>query len=71
MLILASASTPRHRLLKQAGILHQMIISGVDEKTIHNSNPKQLVQDLAIAKAQAVKSKLLNEVRNNNWPQGQ
>ena len=67
MLILASASTPRHRLLEQAGILHQIIISGVDEGKIQNSNPKKLVEDLAIAKAEAVKSKLLKEASRKSF----
>ena len=58
MLLLASASPARRRLLKQAQIPHQVMVSGVDEDQIHHSDPAQLVQLLAEAKASAVKLKL-------------
>lgn len=54
MLLLASASRARRRLLVQAAIDHQVRVSGVDERAIHDSDPRQLVQRLAEAKARAV-----------------
>ncbi len=58
VLLLASASPARRRLLEQAHLLHQVMVSGVDEDQIHHANPAQLVQLLAEAKASAVKLKL-------------
>jgi septum formation protein len=54
VLLLASASPARRRLLEQAAIPHRVQVSGVDEDAIHHSDPVQLVQLLARAKAQAV-----------------
>lgn len=54
MLWLASASPARQRLLEQAGIAHQVRVSGVDEDAIQADDPCQLVQRLAEAKARAV-----------------
>ncbi len=59
MLILASASSARRNLLKQVDIHHTVIISGVDEENFHQSEPKQLVKALSLAKAQAVAKRLL------------
>lgn len=53
-LLLASASPARRRLLEQAAIPHWVKVSGVDEEAIRHSDPTQLVQLLAAAKAQAV-----------------
>ena len=58
MLLLASASPARRRLLEQAAIPHRVQVSGVDESTIHDSDPTTLVQLLAKAKAAAVLSQL-------------
>jgi len=58
MLLLASASPARRRLLEQAAIPHRVQISGVDESTIQDSDPSTLVQLLAKAKAEAVASQL-------------
>ena len=58
MLLLASASPARHRLLLQAGIAHRVRVSGVDEGLISHPDPEQLVQRLAQAKADAVKAAL-------------
>lgn len=54
MLLLASASPARRRLLEQAGIAHRVQVSGVDEDAITHPEPARLVQLLARAKAQTV-----------------
>ncbi|MGB7564391.1 MAG: nucleoside triphosphate pyrophosphatase [Prochlorococcaceae cyanobacterium] len=54
MLLLASASPARRRLLEQASIPHRVRVSGVDEQAIQASEPAQLVRLLALAKAEAV-----------------
>ena len=54
MLLLASASPARRRLLEQAAIPHRVQVSGVDEEAIGHPDPAQLVQLLARAKAGAV-----------------
>jgi septum formation protein len=54
MLLLASASPARRRLLEQAAIAHRVRVSGVDEEAIGDPDPRALVQRLAAAKAEAV-----------------
>ncbi|MCP9849736.1 nucleoside triphosphate pyrophosphatase [Cyanobium sp. Morenito 9A2] len=54
MLVLASASPARHRLLEQAAIPHRIRVSGVDEEAIPAAEPTELVRRLAQAKAEAV-----------------
>jgi septum formation protein len=54
MLVLASASPARRRLLEQADVPHRVRVSGVAEDAIHDADPLRLVQRLAAAKAQAV-----------------
>ena len=54
VLMLASASPARHRLLEQAGVPHRVRVSGVDEDQIQHSDPAVLVNLLAQAKAMAV-----------------
>jgi septum formation protein len=54
VLLLASASPARRRLLEQAAIPHRVLVSGVDEEAIHDPDPHRLVQLLAQAKATAV-----------------
>ena len=61
MLLLASASPARRRLLEQAGIPHHVQISGVDEESIQDPDPIQLVIRLAKAKASAVRSQLRDD----------
>ncbi len=56
MLVLASASPARRRLLEQAAIPHQVRVSGVEEEGFTAPDPRQLVQQLALAKAEAVAS---------------
>ena len=58
VLLLASASPARRRLLEQAAIPHRVRVSGVDESTIDDRDPSALVQQLAFAKASAVQSSL-------------
>jgi septum formation protein len=54
MLLLASASPARRRLLEQAAIPHGVRVSGVDEATITDPDPARLALRLAEAKAKAV-----------------
>lgn len=54
MLVLASASPARRRLLEQAAIPHQVAVSGVEEEAFCDDDPCHLVQRLARAKAEAV-----------------
>ena len=54
MLVLASASAARRRLLEQAAIPHRVAVSGVDEGAIAHADPHELVRQLARAKALAV-----------------
>ena len=54
VLLLASASPARRRLLEQADIPHRVRVSGVDERGLSASEPSLLVQRLAQAKATAV-----------------
>jgi septum formation protein len=58
MLVLASASPARRRLLEQAAIPHRVQVSGVDEEAITDPDPRTLVQQLARAKAEAVAAAL-------------
>jgi len=53
-LILASASSGRLRLLRQAGFDPTVIVSGVDESAVTTTDPAVLVTELAYAKAEAV-----------------
>ena len=62
MLLLASASPARRRLLEQAAIPHRVQVSGVDEDAIADPDPARLVQLLAQAKARAVLPGLMEPV---------
>jgi len=54
VLLLASASPARRRLLEQAAIPHRVRVSGVDEDAIQEPDPIRLVQRLAHVKATVV-----------------
>jgi septum formation protein len=58
VLLLASASPARRRLLEQAAIPHRVQVSGVDEDAISHADAAQLVRQLAQAKAQAAQQQL-------------
>ena len=66
MLILASASEARHRLLENARIEHRIMISNFDENSVKKNDPKILVQCLATAKAKKVFSKIKKEEETFN-----
>ena len=53
-IILASKSPRRQELLTQIGIPYEVVVSKVDEKSIGNMPPDQLVQAIAKIKAEAV-----------------
>ena len=53
-LILASQSPRRHYLLKQAGLVFEVLPSNIDESTVGLEDPVAFVQTLACAKAEAI-----------------
>ena len=53
-LVLASASPARLRLLRDAGLDPVVVVSGVDESGVRADGPADLVQVLALRKAEAV-----------------
>ncbi len=55
--VLASASPARRRLLQSAGIEPQVCISDFDESLVQITEPTNLVQTLALRKAEIVASK--------------
>jgi septum formation protein len=52
--VLASASPARHGLLTQAGIVPEVVVSGVDEDAVTAPSIPELVVALAVAKASTV-----------------
>ncbi|WP_320674735.1 nucleoside triphosphate pyrophosphatase [Prochlorococcus sp. MIT 1341] len=66
MLILASESIPRHKLLKASNIDHMIVKSGVNENNFHAEDPRELVIKLAKAKAKGAK-KILDSSNEENF----
>ncbi len=66
MLILASASKARAKLLEQVGIPHRVMVSGVVEEDFDSSDPIKLVKSLSRAKASAVLSRIILEASANS-----
>jgi septum formation protein len=60
-LVLASASPARARLLEQAGLAFEVMVSGVDESGADGQSPDALVVELARRKAGAVAALLGDE----------
>jgi septum formation protein len=52
--VLASASPARLRLLRDAGLDPQVVVSDVDESQVEATEPRAVVQELATRKAQVV-----------------
>jgi septum formation protein len=52
--VLASSSPRRRELLSQAGIQFTIVVSGSDETPIPNESAREMVERLALVKAQAV-----------------
>ncbi|MBE9179053.1 septum formation inhibitor Maf [Oculatella sp. LEGE 06141] len=61
-LVLASASPARRRLLQTAGIEPLVCPSDFDESQIQDNNPAELVQALAIGKAETVAPRFTNSL---------
>ena len=59
LLMLASASKSRHYLLKKMGIDHLVMASDLDEENFEKFDAPKMVEELALAKANAVASKLV------------
>lgn len=52
--VLASSSPRRRELLSQAGIQFTIVVSGCDETPLPNESAREMVERLALVKAQAV-----------------
>ncbi len=65
MLVLASASKARHKLLEEAMIPHIVIVSNFDENSVKETNPKKLVEYLSHAKASEVASNQLKAISHS------
>lgn len=70
MLLLASASPARRRLLEQAAIAHRVAVSGVEEEAFEEADARRLVQRLAEAKATAVRDRLGQIAPASHRPDG-
>jgi septum formation protein len=60
--VLASASPARLRLLRDAGLDPKVVVSGFDEDSLAADDPRELVEQLAIGKAQTVAADLHSEL---------
>lgn len=67
-LVLASASPARRRILTDAGIPADVIVSGVDESVVTDDRPVPLVGALAKLKADAVRAVLEPELAAGETP---
>ena len=67
-LILASKSRDRKKLFERAQIPVDIIPSDFDEKSIHESDPTELVKKIAVAKAKKVMNKWNDNSGNKNNP---
>jgi septum formation protein len=56
LLVLASASPARLRLLRDAGLDPVVVVSGFDEDSLVVDDPRELVEQLAVRKAELVAS---------------
>jgi septum formation protein len=53
-IVLASASPARLRVLREAGLDPRVVVSGFDEDSLDVADPRGLVEQLAVSKAQTV-----------------
>ena len=53
-IVLASASPARLRLLRDAGLEPEVVVSGFDEDSLSIDDPRELVEQLAVRKAEVV-----------------
>ncbi|MDT7545169.1 MAG: nucleoside triphosphate pyrophosphatase [Actinomycetota bacterium] len=60
--VLASASPARLRLLRDAGLDPRVVVSGFDEDSLKATDPLELVEQLAVRKAQVVAEGLTDEL---------
>jgi len=61
-LVLASASPRRAEILRNAGIQFSVLSSAVDETPVPGESPQELVQRLALAKAELVAARAIGPV---------
>ncbi|MGK7920262.1 MAG: nucleoside triphosphate pyrophosphatase [Trichodesmium sp.] len=64
--ILASSSLPRRKLLETVGIKPIVMPSNFDESTVKLTNPRELVETLAQAKAETVAKSLTTQKLSKN-----